>query len=64
MSISIKQELRLLIENLPDDVSWDVVWEQLRFQQAAVEGRGAADRGEFASDEDVRRVFARYGVTP
>ena len=62
--MSIKHELRLLIEDLPDDVSWDVVWEQLRFRQAVVEGRGAADRGEFASDEHVRQVFARYGVTP
>jgi hypothetical protein len=34
----------------------------LRFLRAVEEGKRAAERDEFASDEEVRRVFARYGV--
>ena len=36
--------------------------EQARFRKAIQEGIAAADKAEFASDEDVRSVFAKWGV--
>lgn len=49
-------------EQLPDDATWDDVIERIRFRQAVAEGKAAADRSEFASEDEVRRVFAKYGV--
>lgn len=63
MSTSLREELHTLAEQLPDDASWEQVIERLRFRQAVAEGRAAADRGDFASDEAVRRVFRKYGIS-
>jgi predicted transcriptional regulator len=38
------------------------VIEQTRFLKAVEEGVAAADRGEFANGEDVRKAFAHWGV--
>lgn len=62
MTASLKEELHTLAEQLPDEATWDDVIERIRFRQAVAEGKVAADRGEFASEDDVRRVFAKYGV--
>jgi predicted transcriptional regulator len=57
-----KQEAHTLVERLPDTATWDDLIEQARFHKAVEEGIAAADRGAFASDEEVRRVFAKWGV--
>ncbi|HNV09441.1 MAG: hypothetical protein IPK54_06805 [Dokdonella sp.] len=62
MSAVFKQHAHMLVERLPDSATWDDLIEQVRFHKAVEEGLAATDRGEFASDEDVRRVFARWGV--
>lgn len=62
MAALFKQQAHTLIEQLPDTASWDDLIEQARFHKAVDEGIAAADRGEFASDEDVRRVFTKWGV--
>ncbi|HEX6833650.1 MAG TPA: hypothetical protein VF132_08955 [Rudaea sp.] len=62
MAAVFKQEAHRLIDELPDSASWDDLIEQARFHKAVEEGFAAADRGEFASDEDVRRVFRKWGV--
>lgn len=59
---NFRETLHTLAEQLPEDASIEDVVERLRFLRALEEGKRAADRGEFASDEEVRRVFARYGV--
>jgi hypothetical protein len=51
-----------LAENLPADASWDDVIEEARFRRAVELGNAAADRGAFASDEEVRDAFARWDV--
>ena len=58
----LRQELHALAERLPDSATWADVEEYVRFRKAVAEGKQALLRGEFASDEEVRRVFAKYGV--
>lgn len=62
MATNIRETLHTLAEQLPEDASIEDVIERLRFLRAVEEGKRAAERGEFASDEEVRRVFAKYGV--
>jgi predicted transcriptional regulator len=38
------------------------VIEEARFRRAVEAGVRAADRGAFATDEEVRTAFARWGV--
>ena len=47
---------------MPDTATWSDLIEQARFQKAIVESIAAANHGEFASDEDVRCVFGKWGV--
>lgn len=62
MAANLREELHTLAEQLPENATWEEVMERFRFRQAVAEGKAAAARGEFASEEDVRRVFAKYGV--
>lgn len=59
---SLKQELHSLADHLPDNATWDDVIEQVQLRKAVEEGLAAADRGEFASPEEIRKTFARWGV--
>lgn len=58
----VKEALHIIAEQLPDDASWNDALERIRFRMAVSEGKRAAIAGEFATDEEVRRVFAKYGV--
>lgn len=62
MAANLREELHTLAEQLPEDATWEQVIERLRFRQVVAEGKAAAARGEFASEAEVRRVFAKYGV--
>lgn len=62
MSTDSREELPTLAEQLPDNATWDDVMERLRFRRAVAEGKAAAARGEFASNDEMRRVFYKYGV--
>ena len=62
MVANLRKELHTLAEQLPEDASWEQAIERLRFRQAVAEGKAAAARGEFASEEEVRRVFAKYSI--
>ncbi|GAC1676996.1 MAG: hypothetical protein NVS9B2_27790 [Steroidobacteraceae bacterium] len=62
VNAALKHEVEEILEHLPDTATWDDLIEQARFRKAVEEGIAAADRGEFASDEEVRRVFAKWGV--
>ncbi len=59
---SFKEQAHALIDQLPDTASWEDVIEKARFRKAVEDGVAAADRGEFASDEEVRTAFAEWGV--
>jgi len=62
MAANLRETLHTLAEQLPEDASIEDVIERLRYLRAVEEGKRAAERGEFASDEEVRRVFAKYGA--
>lgn len=62
MGANLRETLHTLAEQLPEDASIDDVIDRLRYLRAVEQGKRAAERGEFASDEEVRRVFAKYGV--
>jgi len=62
MAASVKHELRQLAETLPENATWDDVIEEACFRRAVEAGVRAADRGAFATDEEVRTAFARWGV--
>jgi predicted transcriptional regulator len=58
----VRQELHALAERLPDGASWADVEDYAKFRAAVAEGKAAIASGEIASEAEVRRVFAKYGV--
>ena len=58
----LRQALHALAERLPENATWRDVEEYARLRKAATEGKEAILRGEIASEDEVRRVFAKYGV--
>ncbi len=59
---TIRDKVHALADDLPADASWDDVIEEARFRKAIESGIAAADRGSFATDQEVRDAFARWGV--
>lgn len=59
---TLREKVHALTEQLPPDASWDDVIEEARFRKAVELGIAAADRDAFATDEEVRSAFARWGV--
>jgi len=62
MAAAFKQEAHKLIDTLPESANWDDLAEKARFLAAVERGIEAADRGEFASPERMRAMFAKWGV--
>lgn len=60
---NLKQEAHKLVDQLPDGATWEDVMYEAYVRQAVQEGIDAAERGEFASEEEVRRRFGKWGVT-
>jgi predicted transcriptional regulator len=58
----LKKTAHAVIDRLPDTATWDDLLEEFRFVQAVEQGLAEADRGEFASPEEVRKVFAKWDV--
>lgn len=59
---TIRDKVHAIADDLPADASWDDVIEEARFRKAVESGIAAADRGSFATDQEVRDAFARWGV--
>jgi predicted transcriptional regulator len=62
MAAAFKQEAHKLIDQLPDNATWTDLAERARLLAAIERGIQAADRGEMASAEEVREMFAEWGV--
>ena len=60
--LELRQEVHALAERLPESATWGDVLEYARYRMAVQEGLAEARRGEFASDEDVRRMYAKFGI--
>lgn len=61
-ALNIKESLHALADQLPEDATWEEVMEKVRFRQAVEKGIRAADRGDFATQEEVLAAFKRWGV--
>jgi predicted transcriptional regulator len=59
---SIRQQVHELAEQLPSDATWEDVIQEARYRRAVEAGIAAADRGAFATDQEVRETFAKWGV--
>lgn len=62
MAAVFKQEAHKLIDALPETASWDELAEKARYLAGVERGIGAADRGDFASAERIKAMFAKWGV--
>ena len=62
MSANLKEALHHLADQLPESATWkDVIYEAYVRQEVEA-GLEEAKRGEFASDEEVKETFAKWGV--
>ena len=62
MAAVFKQEAHKLIDALPETASWDELAAKARYLAAVERGIEAADRGDFASAERIKAMFAKWGV--
>lgn len=62
VAAAFKHEAHKLIDDLPDTAGWDDLAERARFLAAVERGIEASDRGDFASPEGIRTMFAKWGV--
>ena len=61
-AIDVQEALHIIAEQLPEGATWDDVIERLSFIRAVSEGKKAALNGSFADEQELKRVFAKYGV--
>ncbi len=62
MAAVFKQEAHKLIDELPETASWDELAEKAGYLAAVERGIEAANRGEFASPDRIKAMFAQWGV--
>ena len=60
--MDVREALHNLAEQLPEEATWEDVFEHLRYRIAVAKGKEAAMNEDFATDQDVKRVFSKYGV--
>ncbi|MEO6066179.1 MAG: hypothetical protein ABIP49_10425 [Lysobacterales bacterium] len=61
-AVDLSHQLHQIADQMSPRANWDDVIELARFRKAVHAGIAAADLGEFARDEEVRRVFRTWGV--
>lgn len=61
-SPTLRQHLHELADQLPADATWGDAIEEVRFRKAVEAGLAAADRGAFATEDEVQAAFARWNV--
>ncbi len=54
---AVKEEVRRLAEELPEDATWDDVMERVYLKQAIQAGLEAVEEGQVRPVEEVRRSF-------
>jgi predicted transcriptional regulator len=55
-----KEEVRRLLETLPDEVSYEDIQYHIYVQQKIDKGLEAAERGNFISDEEIEERIGRW----
>lgn len=59
---SIKEDLHALADQLPADATWKDVAYEACVRQEIEAGLAEANRGDFAGEDEVRDVFAKWGT--
>ncbi len=59
-----KEEVRRLLDALPDEASYEDIQYHIYVQQKIDHGLEASERGDFIADEDIERRIARSGGAP
>ena len=54
---NVKEEARRLVENLPEDVTWDDLMYQIYVRQTIEAGMADSEAGRVIDVEDVRKRF-------
>jgi len=62
MAVNLRETLHELADQLPRDATWKDVAYEAYVRQEIEAGLDEARRGEFASDEEVKATFAKWGV--
>ena len=55
-----KEELRRMIDTLPDDVTWEDVQYSIYVRERIERGRLEADEGKIASEKEIERRMERW----
>ncbi|MFL6245946.1 MAG: hypothetical protein ACJ74H_07985 [Thermoanaerobaculia bacterium] len=55
-----KEEVRRLLDTLPDEVSYEDIQYHIYVQQKIDTGLEASERQDFVSDEEIERRIARW----
>ncbi|MGO9255796.1 MAG: hypothetical protein ACLQU1_05780 [Bryobacteraceae bacterium] len=55
-----KEELRRMIDTLPDDVTWEDVQHSIYVRERIERGRREANEGKIASGEEIERRMERW----
>jgi predicted transcriptional regulator len=55
-----KEEVRRLLDTLPDEASYEDIQYHIYVQQKIDRGIEAAERGDFISDEEIEQRIARW----
>ena len=55
MPTTVKDEMRTLLERLPDDVSWERLADAVELRRKIARGLADADAGRISPHEEVRR---------
>jgi len=55
-----KEEVRLLLDRLPEEASYEDIQYHIYVQEAIRRGREAADRGELVDQDEVERRMAKW----
>ena len=62
MVANLREALHTLAEQLPEGATWKDVAYEAYVRQEVEAGLEEARRGEFASDDEVKSTFAKWGV--
>jgi predicted transcriptional regulator len=55
---TVKEEIRTLIDNLPDDATWDQVMYEVYVRQKIADGEKAIAEGRVVPHEEVKKRFS------
>lgn len=55
-----KEEVRRLLDAIPDDASFEDIQYHIYIQQKIDRGIEASDRGDFVSDEEIEQRITRW----